>query len=56
MPECSRRDRRDWNTNIGRNQDDTVICEPGELAKIQTGKCRIACGELWAGYYVCVKA
>ncbi len=49
-------DSRSWNSNIGHNTDDTVICDVGAVTQIKAGKCRIACGDLWGGYYVCVLA
>jgi len=48
--------RRDWNPNIGSTSDETTICEVGVLGPLRQGKCRIPCGDLWPGYYLCVKA
>ncbi len=49
-------DSRTWNSNIGNNTDQTVICDDGAVAQAQAGKCRLACGDVWGGYYVYMRA
>lgn len=48
-------DLRLWNTRIGNTSDDTAVCEgPAQLALLASNLCRVRCGELWGGYYLCV--
>lgn len=46
----SRKDLRRWNTRIGHTSDDTTICEGRQIQNL----CRVPCGDLWPGYYLCV--
>ncbi|KAL1907585.1 hypothetical protein Sste5344_006599 [Sporothrix stenoceras] len=53
----SKDDLRLWNTRIGNTSDDTAVCEgPSQLALLASNLCRVRCGELWGGYYLCVGA
>ncbi|CAK7201542.1 hypothetical protein SEUCBS139899_004248 [Sporothrix eucalyptigena] len=51
----SKDDLRLWNTRVGNTTDDTTICEgPQQLALLASNLCRVRCGDVWGGYYLCV--